>query len=73
MDSKQQQSGTAALSICESLLISLVDSGVISEAEARGILEDAASAHRHAAAQAENPDWHRSIAALIMTLTKTSS
>ena len=39
--------GLAALSICESLLLSLTENKVIDAAEARVILEDAATAHRN--------------------------
>jgi hypothetical protein len=41
--------GLAALSVCESILISLTENKIIDVAEARGILEDAAAAHRAAA------------------------
>jgi hypothetical protein len=38
--------GAAALSICESLLLCLVDLKVLTEADFAGLLEDAAAAHR---------------------------
>ena len=38
--------GVAALSVCESLLLSLTDTGIIDAAEAKAILVDAAAAHR---------------------------
>jgi hypothetical protein len=41
--------GRAALSLSESILLSLTDNEIIDEAEAKGILSDAASAHREAA------------------------
>ncbi len=41
----QDAAGMAALSICESLLIALVEKGVLGVEEARGVLEDAAAAH----------------------------
>ena len=34
--------GLAALSICEAILLSLTDNAIIDEAEAKGILSDAA-------------------------------
>lgn len=40
--------GVAALSICESIILSLTDNKVIDAAEAKVILEDAATAHRKA-------------------------
>ena len=41
-------SGTAALAICESLLLALNDRNILPEAEINGILKDAAAAHHHA-------------------------
>ncbi|MBY6261859.1 hypothetical protein EI613_07960 [Azospirillum sp. 412522] len=35
----------AALSICESLMIAMVEKGLLTVEEARGVLEDAAAAH----------------------------
>jgi len=40
--------GTAALSICESLLLALNDRNILPEREIVGILKDAAAAHEHA-------------------------
>ena len=40
--------GLAALSVCESLLLSLTENKIIDEAEAKAILADAAAAHRGA-------------------------
>jgi hypothetical protein len=58
--------GLAALSLCESVLLSLTENGVIDAAEARGILEDAAAAHRGAAPSADgDADDHLEAAALI--------
>lgn len=45
--------GLAALSICESMLLSLTDAGVIDGDEAKAILEDAAAAHRNAVGVAD--------------------
>jgi hypothetical protein len=44
-----EAAGLAALSICESLLLSLTENKIIDAAEAKAILEDAATAHREAA------------------------
>jgi hypothetical protein len=38
--------GLAALSVCESILLSLTENEIIDAAEARAILADAAAAHR---------------------------
>jgi len=45
MAAQEEAAGTAALSICESLMITLVEKGVLSAEEARETLEDAAAAH----------------------------
>lgn len=57
--------GMAALSICESLLIALNDLKIIGDADARGVLEDAAQSHRNAIADAARPDEHRAVASMI--------
>ena len=48
MSSTSGAAGHAALAICESMLLSLTENEIIDRAEARGILEDAAAAHRNA-------------------------
>ena len=58
-------SGTAALAICESLLLALNDGKVLPEAEIVGILEDAASAHVNAPQDASGTALHTAVAALI--------
>ena len=40
--------GSAALSICESLLIALNDLAIIDDAQTRAVLIDAAATHRNA-------------------------
>jgi len=57
--------GLAALSICESLLISLMERGYLDTDEATGLLEDAAAAQRHAAKSADDPGIHTAVADLI--------
>jgi hypothetical protein len=57
--------GLAALSICESLLLSLVDGGIIDAAEAKVILEDAATAHRNAIVLTTDGTAHAAAATLI--------
>ena len=46
MAAQDDAEGLAALSICESLLLLLVEKGVLGPEEARTALEDAAAAHR---------------------------
>lgn len=60
--------GAAALSICESLLISLQELKIISAKEARAVLVDAAATHRNAIPVSPNGDEHRVIAELIERL-----
>ena len=46
MAAQNDAEGMAALSICESVLLLLVEKGVLTAEEARSALEDAAAAHR---------------------------
>lgn len=48
MSDQSGAAGLAALSLCESLLLSLTDSGVIDAAAAKGIFAEAAVARREA-------------------------
>lgn len=57
-------SGTAALAICESLLLALNDHNILPEAEVVGILKDAAAAHEYSP-HGENEPLHTAVAALI--------
>lgn len=56
--------GTAALAICESLLLALNDHKILPESEIVGILRDAADAHENAAA-GEDGELHSAVAQLI--------
>ena len=58
-------SGTAALAICESLLLALNDRKILPEAEIVGILQDAAAAHHHAPSDDGAGEMHAAVAALI--------
>lgn len=62
--------GLAALSICESLLLSLTDLEVMDRDEALAVLEDAATAHRRAMAEATDQHLHRDVADLIERIIK---
>jgi hypothetical protein len=58
--------GLAALSICESMLLSMTDTGVIDGNEAKAILEDAATAHRNVVGVADGKAGeHREAAEII--------
>lgn len=60
--------GTAALSICESLLLALNDLGILPEAEIVGILTDAAAVHRAPPPGDGQEELHRAVTALIDAL-----
>ena len=60
-----EAAGLAALSICESLLLSLTENRVIDAAEAKVILEDAATAHRSAVGLESGDTSHDDAASLI--------
>lgn len=53
MSGEPGAAGLAALSICEAIRLSLTENAVIDQAEAKGILTDAAEAHRGAAPLAD--------------------
>ncbi|MCF8483263.1 MAG: hypothetical protein K9H25_22800 [Rhodospirillum sp.] len=57
--------GTAALAICESLLLALNDRKVLPEKEIVGILLDAAAAHANDPGDDGKSDLHAAVAALI--------
>lgn len=64
MTTPNDVAGTAALAICESLLLALNDRNILPEAEIVGILKDAASAHEEAPA-GDKDALHAAVAALI--------
>lgn len=57
--------GSAALAICESLLLALNDHNILPEREIVGILQDAAAAHSDPHGIDGQADLHREVAALI--------
>jgi hypothetical protein len=60
--------GAAALGICESLLLALTESKIISEQEARDLLTDVAVSHQEAVATSETPDKHRAVVAIVQRI-----
>ena len=70
MKTNANAAGLAALSICESLLLSLTDLEIIERKEAVSILSDAATAHRSAVAEAKNPEAHQAAADVIDRIIK---
>lgn len=65
MNTSSDAAGLAALSICESLLLSLIDSNVMDEPEALAILADAAAAHRNAMLAGDRAALHQNAAEAI--------
>ena len=64
-DPKDIAPGLAALSICESILISLEDLKIASAKEVSAILDDAASAHRNTDQASQDQALHREVVAVI--------
>lgn len=56
--------GTAALAICESLLLALMDRNILSRGEISGLLEDAAAVHEQAQKGPQDA-LHQDVARLI--------
>lgn len=65
MTDRQDYSGVAALSICESLLLALNDHKLLPESEIIGVLQDAAETHENAVGLDSDAEMHRGVAALI--------
>jgi hypothetical protein len=66
MTCEPEAHGRAALSICEALLLSLIDNKIIDETEAKALLSDAAAAHREAVRLEEgSAQQHRDAAVTI--------
>jgi hypothetical protein len=57
--------GTAALGICESLLLALIDLKIISEQDARDLLTDVATTHDEAATASHSPEKHQVVADIV--------
>ena len=60
--------GTAALGICESLLITLTDLKIISEQDARDLLTDVATTHDEAAIGSASPDRHQAVIEIVQRI-----
>lgn len=68
MAENHDPAGAAALSICESMLLCLVDLRVLTEPEVQGLLEDAADAHRWPGKSDEEKARGATVAALITSI-----
>lgn len=60
--------GTAALGICESLLLVLTDRKIITEKDARDLLTDVVSSHSEAADASPSPKRHRAAAQIVQRI-----
>ena len=58
-------SGLAALSICESLLLAMGDLKIMKEADAVGVIEDAAAAHRNFNGPSKNSALNTAVVAIL--------
>jgi hypothetical protein len=60
--------GTAALGICESLLLALTELKIITEQDARDLLSDVATTHNEAATTSQTPGRHHAVAAIVQRI-----
>lgn len=65
---QQHAAGSAALSICEALLIALVEKGVLSLEEVQAALEDAAAAHQGGEAMGADSQFHHVVVQILERL-----
>ena len=73
MAERTDYSGMAALSICESLLLSLNDHDILPEDEIVGVLRDAVAAHKNAVGLDSDAETHRAVAALIENIIESGN
>lgn len=62
--------GLAALSICESLILSLGDRGLLDELETTNLLEDVIAVHHNAAEAGDNPVLHNTVVRLVTRILR---
>jgi hypothetical protein len=60
--------GSAALGICESLLLALTEGKIITEKNARDLLTDVVTSHTEAADASKTPERHRAVAAIVQRI-----
>src|SRR5262245_66179333 len=60
--------GTAALGICESLLITLTEAKVIAEEDARDLLADVIASHQEASVTSTTPEKHHAVIAVVQRI-----
>ena len=72
-DIKDVAAGCAALAICESLLLALTELKVIDDRDVRGVLEDAAAAHRDVESASPDAAIHNEAAHMIEKIISVRS
>lgn len=60
--------GSAALGICESLLLAMTDLKIISDKDARSLLTDVSDAHQGAADNSPSPEKHQAVVTIIQRI-----
>jgi hypothetical protein len=60
--------GTAALGICESLILALTDRKIITEKDARDLLTDVVTSHSEAAEAPRSSDRHKAAAQIVQRI-----
>ena len=60
--------GTAALGICESLLIALTELKLITDLDARNLLTDVSTSHQDAITTSKTPDKHQAVVAVLQRI-----
>jgi hypothetical protein len=70
---KNLAAGSAALAICESLLLALTEAKVLDSHDVRGVLEDAAAAHRDSESAALDAEVHSEAAHMIERIIASHS
>ncbi len=68
MERSNDADGTAALGICESLIIALIDQKIMSSVDARSLLEDVATTHEEAALTSPSPERHRAVVDIVQRI-----
>lgn len=73
MSEEKTPAGYAALAICESLLIALVEDGVLSEAKKFALIEDAISALRLAGITSDTPDIYSAAETILQRMLSSGN
>jgi hypothetical protein len=64
----QNADGSAALGICESLLLALTDRKILTDKDARDVLTDVLTSHTEAADGSRKPGKHRAVAEVVQRI-----